>query len=232
MYFGDDDRYFCVQEVVCQIAEDDSEKLLILEDYVGLDGWLKVEDPDLHAELYDTREVVALVDVETAATQMGIAEVNRHVARIRKSIGNDPEQAIGSAKELLESVLKAILGITDARASADMSALLKEAQRKLDLEPQRDLAGVPRNKTTKRVLSNLGQIVIGVNEVRNIFGTGHGRFKSKEIRVAHARLVVNAAATIATFLVEIASEENKGGLVPTELEHVGSKEWYQEPLTR
>ncbi len=231
MYFGDDDHFFCVQEVICKIADVDIENLRIMEDYVGLYDWLKIEDPNLHAEIYDDKGVVALGDVEAVSLQMGIEEVNRHAARIRKSIGDDPEQAIGSAKELLESVLKGILEITEASASHDISALLKEAQRKLDLEPQKDAEGHRRDKTTKRTLSNLGQVVIGVNEVRNFFGTGHGRFQSREIKLAHARLTVNAAVSVATFLVEVASNENRGHRDRRGTKREDAKQWQQRPLT-
>ncbi|MDQ7842109.1 MAG: abortive infection family protein, partial [bacterium] len=54
-----------------------------------------------------------------------------------------------------------------------------------------------------RTLSNLAQVVTGVAEVRNLYGTGHGRSKAPEPDVAHARLVVNAAVTVATFLLEV-----------------------------
>ena len=61
-------------------------------------------------------------------------------------------------------------------------------------------------KTLKRTLNNLVQIVVGVAEVRNLYGTGHGRYKSKGLEIAHARLVVNAATTVALFLIELSTE--------------------------
>ena len=55
----------------------------------------------------------------------------------------------------------------------------------------------------RRTLSNLGQVVLGVAEIQTLYGTGHGRIKSRELEIAHARLVVNAAVSIATFFAEV-----------------------------
>jgi hypothetical protein len=58
-------------------------------------------------------------------------------------------------------------------------------------------------------LSNLGQVVIGVAELRTLYGTGHGRSKAPELEIAHARLVVNAAICVTSFLVEVWQQEVK-----------------------
>jgi hypothetical protein len=42
-----------------------------------------------------------------------VLELNRHAARIRHGIAEDPAQAIGSAKQLLETVLKTVIGDKD-----------------------------------------------------------------------------------------------------------------------
>lgn len=207
LYWGDDDYEGCVLTVIPRIIGVDSEKLEIIEKYIGLEKWLKDNDPILFAELYGTGEVaVPLEDIEVAANRLDIMELNRHAARIRQSIRDDPEQAIGSAKELIESIFKAVLKIEGEHAGEDIPALLKRAQKELDLDPRTVGDDVPGKDTIRRTLSNLGQIVVGVAEVRNLYGTGHGRHRSRELEIAHARLVVNAAVTLATFLVEIAHE--------------------------
>jgi hypothetical protein len=144
--------------------------------------------------------------VEAASTILDVSELNRHAARIRTGIRQDPEQAIGSAKELLESVLKTILEDHAAKPNEDMPTLLKKAQQKLRLDPK---STEPGSETLRRTLSNLGQIVIGVAELRTLYGTGHGRSKVPELEIAHARLVVNAAITVASFLVEVWQQDVK-----------------------
>ena len=206
LYWGDEDYEGNVLSMIPQIINDDPERLRIVEDYVGLEEWLKKADPGLHAELYDTGEDIALDAVEEIADQLNIVELNKHAARIRNSIRDDPEQAIGSAKELLESILKAIVGLEGERSSEDIHDLLKLARNELGLNPEQ--LSVPGQDIMVRTLSNLGQIVIGVGEVRNLYGTGHGRYRSRELDIVHARLVVNAAVTVASFLIEIANERN------------------------
>lgn len=207
LYWGDDDYEGCVITVIPRILGANFEKLEIVENFVGLENWLRQNDTILHSELYGTGDIaVPLEDVEEVANRMDIVELNRHAARIRRSIREDPEQALGSAKELLESVLKSVLNIEGERAGGDIPSLLRQAQRELDLDPRVVGEDVPGKDTIRRTLSNLGQIVIGVAEVRNLYGTGHGRHRSRELEVVHSRLVVNAAITLATFFVELSHE--------------------------
>lgn len=55
------------------------------------------------------------------------------------------------------------------------------------------------------MLSNLGTIIQGSAELRNAYGTGHGKSKSQAksgLTPRHARLAVCAAATLGVFLFE------------------------------
>ena len=211
LYFGDDDYEGNVLRMVRQIADDNEDNIRIMEDFVELEAWLKNEDKELWAKIYGHTGAIDLNEVEEAAVQLDITELNKHAARIRNGIRNDPEQAIGSAKELLETVLKAIVGIEGERAKQEVTTLVKDAFSTLKLDADKSLDGKPGRATVLRTLSNLAQIVQGVTEVRNLYGTGHGRYKSAELDVAHARLVVNASITLATYLLEVSNYS-----VPTE----------------
>jgi hypothetical protein len=185
------------------------ERLEEVAEFVGLEDWLRENDPTLLAELYETAEAIPLAEVEAAARVLDLNELNRHASRIRRGISDDPSQAIGSAKELLETVLRYVIGDHGERGTDDIPALLRRAQRELDLDPTSPDRGVPGADVIRRTLSNLGQVVVGVAEVRNLYGTGHGRSMARELDVAHARLVVNAAITLATFLLETWQERNR-----------------------
>ncbi|MFI6573957.1 hypothetical protein [Nocardia fluminea] len=52
----------------------------------------------------------AVSDLEEAAKQLGLSDVDEHIGRIRRGLIEDAPLAIGSAKELLETVFKTILG--------------------------------------------------------------------------------------------------------------------------
>ncbi len=206
--WGDPDYDGNVLQVLPWIIRSDPRNLKIVEDFVGLEQWLRENDSTLYADLYDASDMVSLEEVEHAASSLDIIELNRHAARIRHGIRDDPEQAIGSAKELLETTLRAVLKSEGAHSTDDISSLLKKARKELNLDPEAALDDATGKETIKRVLSSLGQIVTGVAEVRNLYGTGHGRIRSRTLEVAHARLVVNAAITIATFMLELAHEQN------------------------
>jgi Abortive infection C-terminus len=141
--------------------------------------------------------------IEDVASVLRVDEFHRHIARIRRAIEKDPEQAVGSSKELLESVLKAILGEHGQKGRSEIPELLKRVQKQLSLESDSVLNGAPGADTIRRSLSNLGQLVVGVVEVRNLYGTGHGRVGSRELDAAHTRLVVNAATTLATYFIDV-----------------------------
>jgi len=49
----------------------------------------------------------------------------------------------------------------------------------------------------------LGQVFIKLSELRNLYGTEHGREKVKRgLNERHARLAVGAGITLSTFLLE------------------------------
>lgn len=117
----------------------------------------------------------------------------------------DPGLAIGTAKELVETVCKTILterGVA-VESGWDMPRLVKETRQALTLLPPDVDDSAKGADAVKRVLSNLGSIVSGLAELRNLYGTGHGKHgKAKGVQPRHARLAVGAAAALSTFLFE------------------------------
>lgn len=55
----------------------------------------------------------------------------------------------------------------------------------------------------KRMMSNLSQLVVGVAEIRNIAGTGHGRAGSEEPSSTLARLAVDSAIAVGRFILDV-----------------------------
>ncbi len=117
----------------------------------------------------------------------------------------DPAQAIGSAKELLETTLKAVLDLhgTGPETKIDIPQLVKRANLKLGLDVASINAGEPGAEHRRRVLGSLAQVVNSTAELRNAgLGTGHGVSRGPTLDVATARMVVSAAVTVATFYIE------------------------------
>jgi hypothetical protein len=86
----------------------------VVEDFLDLPDWLHRSEPDLYAKLYGGP--VPVDALQTAAIELGVADVDEHAVRTRRGLHDDPVQAIGSAKELLETVLKSILVAVDGEA--------------------------------------------------------------------------------------------------------------------
>jgi len=121
------------------------------------------------------------------------------------AIVNDPDLAIGTAKELVETCCKTILTERKVTFSknADIPELVKLTCKNLDLTPDKIPEKAKASETIKRLLSNLATITQGVAELRNHYGTGHGKMAgSKGLKPRHAKLAVGAASTLAVFLME------------------------------
>ncbi|AWK52497.1 hypothetical protein DIC82_16480 [Clostridium beijerinckii] len=177
-------------------------KLLKIAEYINLEKWLKVKRTDLYDELYNEIEVNKLLEENPLDTDS--FDVSKQLKRIYDSLEEDPELALGTTKEMIETVLKTILkNKVDKLEDLDMPALIKAAQKHLKLIPDEVVNANKANDTVKKTLNNLGQIVIGITELRNSYGTGHGKLKNNSgLKDYHARLAVNAGVTLAKFFME------------------------------
>ncbi len=143
--------------------------------------------------------------LDDALFPLDAPELQRQIDRMRGSVDNDPGLAIGTAKELVETVCKTILsdrGIPPEK-SWDVPRLVKETRKVLTLLPS-DIDDSAKGAEVIRVLvNNLSTLLNALAEVRNLYGTGHGKHgRARGVRPRHARLAVGAAATLATFLFE------------------------------
>jgi hypothetical protein len=131
--------------------------------------------------------------------------LRQQIDRIRSAIEDDPDLAIGTAKELIETTCKTILadyGLI-AEPEWDVTRLVKESRSVLKLVPEDIPDSAKGAEVIKRMLGNLGQISQGIAELRNLYGTGHGKDgQFKGLGPRHARLAAGCATALATFLFE------------------------------
>ena len=139
-----------------------------------------------------------------------LSYVLQQITRMEAAVNNDPDLAIGTAKELIETCCKTILserGIEPPR-NADIPKLVKLTSRELKLTPDDIPDRAKSSDTIKILLSNLAAITQGIAELRNRYGTGHGKnARSKGLGPRHAKLAVGSASTLAMFLVETHREK-------------------------
>jgi hypothetical protein len=142
------------------------------------------------------REVAANLDAPYLAQQ---------IERIEREMDADPRLAIGTAKELVESVCKMILTERGKPfdKSSDVMDLVKFTRIELKLVPDDIPDSAKAADTIRRLLSNLATITQGVAELRNSYGTGHGHDgRLKGLQPRHARLAAGAACVLAKFLFD------------------------------
>ena len=164
--------------------------------------------------LVSVAKMTQLRDIHDVITTVNAPELARQLARLRDAVDEDAGLAIGTAKEMLETTCKTILedqGIS-FDAGWDLPELLKVTRRELKLLPDDIPEAVRGAETVKRLLSSLGQIGHGLAELRNLYGSGHGRSaRAKGLSARHARLAVGAVATLVQFLFDTHQERKSHG---------------------
>ena len=130
--------------------------------------------------------------------------VQQHLERISANIERDPAAAIGSCKELVESVCRFILddyGVEHAPGD-DLLALYKKTANALKLNREAVPDSAKGSASAQRVLQNLATAVQSLAELRNELGIGHGRTKTSPAFARHARLAFNSSRAVVEFLLE------------------------------
>jgi hypothetical protein len=131
--------------------------------------------------------------------------INVQIKRMLDSVEKDPSLAIGTAKELLETCLKSILSDLNEPYDnkADIPKLCKITFKKLKLTPE-DIPDKAKGAEQIRILlNNLYSICNILAELRNVYGSGHGKkYNFKGLSPRHARLIVGTTSTVTTFIFE------------------------------
>jgi hypothetical protein len=198
----DSDYDDCIFDAIQFILKQDPANLRMLLQFDGIEEWIRENQPLIYADvLADTLPPFANI---SDAQEMAIDfDIDDHIKRIREALPDDPALALGSTKELIESVMKTILGLHGANIGAeDMPTLLKRVQAKLGLDPKGVETAILGGESFRRLLGNLTQIVVSIAELRNKYGTGHGKSKAPGLDPAAARLAVGAGTSLAAYLME------------------------------
>ncbi len=152
---------------------------------------------------------VNLAHLKGVAVTFDAKYLAEQIRRMEESIEKDPSLAIGTAKELIETCCKTILAERGNPVSGtpDIPLLTKQTLKELRLTPDDIPEATRGNEAIKRLLQNLSGIGNGLAELRNLYGTGHGKHgHTKGLSPRHAKLAVGTASTFATFLFDTNKE--------------------------
>ena len=165
--------------------------------------------PVFAARQTELRTETALKTLRKSLPDGGTNYIAHQITRMESSIYDDPALAIGTAKELVETVCRTVLSQRkiDAPVTLDLPQLVKLTAKELKLTSSDVDYQEEASETIRRLLGNLGAISASLAELRNRFGTGHGKPADvKGLSPRHAKLAVGAASTLAIFFHETYQE--------------------------
>ncbi len=177
------------------------EAVTYLNDYLKFDGFEITRDGDFFTVRDITGGAVAFDYPSRASREVNQLFIDEQTKKCdRKLSEKDFDGAITNARSLLEAVLSEVEHELSSQSpppyDGDLVQLYKRVQKLMNLEPSRsDISG-----PLKQVLGGLASIVSGLAGLRNKMGDAHVRSYQPARR--HAVLVVNAAKTLAAFVVE------------------------------
>ena len=115
----------------------------------------------------------------------------------------NPTEAIGKAKELIESCCSTILKERNESIGKDwkIQQLVKATMEVLKITPKNIPDDIPESETMKALLGNLAVIAQNIATLRNKYGSGHGKSADyKGLEERHAKLAIGSAVTLVDFL--------------------------------
>jgi hypothetical protein len=189
----------------------------VLEELLAQRG--QGESDDQSQQLSKYRGIIArlrgvrVASTATVSTEvLSLAYVTELEAKTDKRLANaDFEGAITTARTMLEAVLLELerrMAGCPGDHKGDLQRLFKSVAKQLRIDEERqDL-----DDNFKQVVRGLVQIVNGLAPIRNKMSDGHPR--ERKPAAHHARVIVNAAKTVATFLVESYLFQRERGLLP------------------
>ena len=210
--WGDPDYEGLVLDLVRDLYNNDEEAFLELFKIHGVQSWLSQHEPNLlqwwdsNSDPLVTAIAKGLGEVDSVKNVIDLSEYSE---RVQGALPNDPYQAIGATKDMLEAAMKTIL---DKRGVSgldklDFPALTTRCFTELALTP----ASEPSDggeRLVRKFASSAKRIIETANELRNHAGTGHGRVISKqtEITTADASLVASVGLVLAAWLLRHESD--------------------------
>lgn len=155
---------------------------------------------------------VAMLPITRSVEVLSLAYVHELETKVDQRLtAADLEGAITAARTMLEEVLVELerqLAGTPGDYKGDLPRQFKAVTKQLRIDDERaDL-----DDNFKQVARGLVQVVNGLTPIRNKMSDAHARARKPEVH--HARVIVNATKTVATFLVESYLVQRERGLLP------------------
>lgn len=182
------------------------EMVAVYNKYLAKDGYeFYKADEKSGVPVFEAR-LITLGQSDLAAKAVAIKKyvnteyVNGKINLMNKAVDADTDLALGTGKELLETICKSILQNKSIPVDKNwtLPQLLKATTAALDFKPKAAADPAVAERSIKQILGGISTIVQGVTELRNSYGTGHGKAADfQKLESAYAQLFVGVVAEIA-----------------------------------
>ena len=150
---------------------------------------------------------VGIVDV---ATKLGYAKVLEQWQKAQSALAVDAGEAIARASQLIETLCKHILESTNQavpHGTPDLQGLYRAASGVLALSPD-----CRTSEALTRMGSGFITLILAIGTLRNHASIAHGSTSSSvPVTFSEARLAVNSAGVLATFLMDAMVAKTQAG---------------------
>lgn len=197
-----------------EASEDSTIKLMKdLLDYYEVHYEYEIENDDEYSKTYSrckdimerilyNKNPLASVAIELKE-KFSSAYLSTQIDLMLKMQSENPTEAIGKAKELIESCCKTILDENGIKwdKNWDVGQLTGETVKLLKLMPKDIPDTAPASTEMKAILGNLRAIATNLAALRNPYGSGHGKSATyKGLEERHAKLAVGSSIMLVSFL--------------------------------
>lgn len=156
--------------------------------------------------VYDRiKNIISLpaIGIENIKEKFSSEYISSQIDMMVKMQSENPTEAIGKAKELIESCCRTILELESIEVNKawDINRLVDETFKYIRITPNDIPENIPDAKAMKAILGNLKAIAGNVASLRNNYGSGHGKSASfKGLQERHAKLAIGSSMTLINFL--------------------------------
>lgn len=137
--------------------------------------------------------------------------INKQITIMLDNQSTNPTEAIGKAKELIESCCETILERTGIPPNKDwkLNQLVDETMKLLEITPKHIPDTAKEATAIKAILGSLRGIATNIAIIRNAYGSGHGKSASyKGLQERHAKLAIGSSVTLVNFLWDSFERKN------------------------
>lgn len=190
----------------------------IYAEHLKKDGFeLYVSDKISTLPVYSIRETTLSTQLdsnkEVIKTYLNSDYVRTKTKIMVDALPNDTDLAIGTAKELIETVCKSILvgkGVAIPK-EWDFPRLFKEMAKTVVSLDGVDIENPESaKKSILQIIGGMNTAIQGITELRNAYGSGHGKDANfKGLPSAYAQFIVSIASDIAVFVLSINGENTE-----------------------